>query len=516
MIFSLSLLVSLSLASVSPLIGADKYYAGIGDRLAHGPVTVAGAAMGSLRSLPVTVDQALSGVHLHADDDDDDDDQNQRKWMPLGAELATELLGQAGCHPKLGTAHVRNVEGTATLSKEYPQIMFFGPTGRIVGTGAVMFEFAEASAEGWLSPHGYVSATLNAVPVLVLTATFLDEPCSENPTFSNIVASEHKSTVVPLGDRLIVSNHNDAQRRVMPVTLDDALTAGFVQGSCFKQMGQHVALFLDDAGNVMTTPNRKAKSLFPVVLMYGGGVLSTYFFTIPEPQFSHLWVAAADTNSWDVAAFTPHLFCKNFCDEDCDFDNDYFSTMHHYLRDVDEVDCSVSTTVRGDPEHRVFAGKMTQVLFRDSNGESYVEMWDSCGISCCQKDSNGDLSDYYRPNFGQTEDYVKNAHRAFGMPAGDPTPYFGVSISSEGIQGSPVFRAEEDGSGDDSSASTTMTVLAVVLGVLLALTCCCAAGLAGLLVMNRARASQTQAAHAGASHGHGIKRTNSRRQSGRY
>jgi hypothetical protein len=397
------------------------------------------------------------------------------------------------------------------LSKEYPQIMFFGPTGRIVGTGAVMFEFAEASAEGWLSPHGYVASTLNTVPVLVLTATFLDEPCSENPTFSNIDASKRNSTVVPLGDRLVVSNHDDAQRRVMPVTLDDALTAGFVQGACFKQMGQHFALFLDDAGAVSTVPTWKARSLFPVVLMFGGGVLSTYFFTVPEPQFSHLSVAAADTNSWDVAAFNPHMFCKNFCADTCDFDNEYFSTMHHYLRDVDAVGCMVSKTVREEETEsltEMFPGKLTQImdLYPDDEEDSYVVMWDSCGLSCCQKDSNGDLLPYYRPNYDATEDYAKNAHRAFGMPAGDPSPYFRLAVENGVTTGRPVFRAADAGSGDESSSST-MTVLAVVLGVLLALTCCCAAGLAGLLVMNRARVS---------SHGHGAKRGNSRRQSGHY
>jgi hypothetical protein len=403
------------------------------------------------------------------------------------------------------------------LSKEYPQIMFFGPTGRIVGTGAVMFEFAEASAKGWLSPHGYVASSLNAVPVLVLTATFLDEPCSENPTFSNIDASKHKSSTVPLGDRLIVSNHDDAQRRVMPVTLDDALSAGFVQGACFKQMGQHFALFLDDAGTVLTEPTWKARSLFPVVLMYGGGVLSTYFFTIPEPQFSELVGLSTDTNSWDAAAFNPSFFCKNFCDEACDWDNDYFSTMHHYLREVDAVDCMVSRVVREGETDRVtnvFGSKLTQWTFPYPNDKSYVVMWDSCGLSCCQEDSNGDRTVYYQPDLGSTEDEVKNSHRAHDMPAGDPTPYFGLHSEDNVITGQPVFRAE-DGSGDQSSSST-MTVLAVVLGVLLALTCCCAAGLAGLLVMNRARATQTQAAHTGASHGHGIKRTNSRRQSGRY
>jgi hypothetical protein len=140
----------------------------------------------------------------------------------------------------------------------------------------------------------------------------------------------------PLGDR-VVANQNTARAHALPLTDAAAVAAKYTNGSCFYTMGRHAFYDVESAPHM----SWQAENVAPVVPMYAGGELVAVFFTVPEIEQGLL-----SPHWWEPVPLTDGMMCANFCDSQCTFSGtSFWSTMHIFFRDYDQIGCPNSCTI---------------------------------------------------------------------------------------------------------------------------------------------------------------------------
>jgi len=123
-------------------------------------------------------------------------------------------------------------------------------------------------------------------------------------------------------------------------TEDEAISAGWAEGSCFDSMGLHY--FLDTSTHDGTLDyDGMPANLFPVTVMYDQGAVNAFFFSSVLDQIDDLVTCTPGTNAneWEPLGLSNAHMCYNTCDADCNFNNPCWSTMHIFLKDPKSVKC---------------------------------------------------------------------------------------------------------------------------------------------------------------------------------
>jgi len=130
----------------------------------------------------------------------------------------------------------------------------------------------------------------------------------------------------PLGYNLIV---NQGRANVsIPLTDQAASNSNWMNGSCISKMGRHWAYDLVSAPK----PTWKSGNLFPLMPMYTNGVLATFLIAFPNGELP------IPLSPWE-GPFTPTLFCENWCNSQCTWDNKLWSTLHFFVTNPDLNTC---------------------------------------------------------------------------------------------------------------------------------------------------------------------------------
>lgn len=224
------------------------------------------------------------------------------------------------CSPRLGIPYAQNVDGRPSSDK--PVVLYFTPQGQIAGLGILAY----GKFYGPVVDLGYWVSTGNDEEWFIST-TFRDpdQVCSANFTSSDLI-----------GDRVLVNA--DSLSFVIPMNQTSAVAENFETGSCFESMGTHS--FLDVVGK-NGTMTWKSSNLMPVVPMYDRNQqfnLNAIFFTTPfQRQVS---IPFLKGNEWEPVTLVNTLMCKNFCDENCGWDDTHlWATAHFYFSDPSQVTC---------------------------------------------------------------------------------------------------------------------------------------------------------------------------------
>lgn len=246
--------------------------------------------------------------------------------MPLSLSHAQQLgwsASNATCVPGVGVLYYP--KGVASTT--YPLGIAFNPNnGEITGlqvsvTEAVPQELVKA---GWWRTSNTTVVPQGFKAFITIGTRSLASSCGSQPATGD------------LGDRLIVNP--TAAAIPIPLTVPDAISAGYANGSCFDSMGWHAFRDIAAKPNQLTW---NANTLTPVVPMYDGPRINAIFITVPFVQNGFF-----ATNEWDPVPLLNAFMCKNFCSAQCTFANTYvFQTMHIFFRDYKKVTCPHGCTI---------------------------------------------------------------------------------------------------------------------------------------------------------------------------
>lgn len=239
-------------------------------------------------------------------------------WKPMNASK--------NCVPSLGVAYVLPDDDIAWIkagpSKRHPLTLYFTPFGQSSGIAVNVFG-DEKSA---LVERGFWRKVENTHGEdwgkfkLAVGFRYGRDACSA------------KALPEILGDRVVL-NPDTNKPFAMPLTTSEAVKDKYQRGSCFQSMGHHYFLDLVDGPQM----SWEAANLLPVVPMYNSnGTLNAFFFASSSVQQSMF-----NANWWEPVPLANPLMCKNFCNSNCTFhDTSFFSTMHVYLNDYENVNCA--------------------------------------------------------------------------------------------------------------------------------------------------------------------------------
>jgi hypothetical protein len=270
--------------------------------------------------------------------------------LPTTAAEATQQgwYQNGACTPRLGQEWAQNKNGLPSTDK--PIVLYFTPSGQVTGVGTMGY----GNFTGKVVEDGYWRKVDD--DQYFISVTFRDPAsvCDAGFTSSDL-----------LGDRALINA--DILSREIPLQQADAISEGYEtgktlqsychtshaclfinyplapfvflkKGSCFASMGTHSFYDLVGANGAMTW---EAGNLMPVVPMYDRNndfKLNAIFFTTPfKVQQSAFWPSA---NQWEPVPLVNYLMCKNFCDDNCGWDDTkVWSTMHFYFSDPKKVTC---------------------------------------------------------------------------------------------------------------------------------------------------------------------------------
>jgi len=220
------------------------------------------------------------------------------------------------CNPNFGIAY-SSVPGGPTETS--PGFLYFTSAGQIAGFGArVWTSFLAGYIPKGLIPDFFVPVPgkSNAYDISIIFRS------------SDYMCSGQKSNYV-LGDRVYVNN-----KYVIPLTSDDATTAGWMAGACISEMGTHYSL---DLTGKMTW---NASNLLPVMPMYGVHDKNIKAVLIASTTWQYTYPIGEYEGPIDN-----FIMCGNWCDNSgCTFPGvDLWSIFHWFFTDYTEVNCSGAT-----------------------------------------------------------------------------------------------------------------------------------------------------------------------------
>jgi len=152
-----------------------------------------------------------------------------------------------------------------------------------------------------------------------------------------------------VGDVLIV-NPGGTHSMNLATTQDEAISAGWAEGSCFDSMGLHYFLDTSTHDGTLNYDGMPA-NLFPVTVMYDQGAVNAFFFSSIQDQVNDVATctpalpgiqqgkATNGANGWEPLGLSNEHMCYNTCDADCDFGLPCWATMHIFLKDPKTVKC---------------------------------------------------------------------------------------------------------------------------------------------------------------------------------
>jgi len=195
-------------------------------------------------------------------------------------------------------------KGSSGPSKGDSAILYYTEGGQLTGFGSRMF----GNAPDNLVDQGFWIDTGSADQAYDLILITRDP--------SMICSGDTDDNV--LGDRLLINGNVE-----IPLSMDDAQAAGWVEGNCIPKMGVHHAFDLDYPGS----QSWNYASLVPVLPMYN-----------PQTrQVSAVLLASSDAQriepfgDWE-GPFINALMCKNWCaNTGCTFPGVMLWTTMHWL-----------------------------------------------------------------------------------------------------------------------------------------------------------------------------------------
>ena len=246
--------------------------------------------------------------------------------MPTNAAEAKT----AGWYPDAGSSCIAGLgikysQTSNGPSKAKPISLYFTPAGQVSGVGTVAF----GKLSGAVVDQGYwqSASVAGKADAWRVDVGFRSPQAACSNTVSEML----------LGDRAVINPGSVA--RALPLVQKGpkgAIAEGYDTGSCIASMGTHSFYDLVGKNGSMTwvSPN-----LMPIVPMYdenAGWKLNAIFFTTPFVQQSF---PLLKYNQWEPVPLPNFGMCKNWC-EDCGWeDTHFFSTMHIYFSDPQEVTC---------------------------------------------------------------------------------------------------------------------------------------------------------------------------------
>jgi len=238
--------------------------------------------------------------------------------MNTTAAINQGWLRYTGCVPGVGIAFGYG----GSPNSDYPVTLYYTAAGQLAGIGTDAFGNLEQnliSKKYW----NLIDITKKQFRIKVSFRAAAD-----------ICTNAMQPGV--LGDRLVINQ--DTNPVSLPVTEKDATTMKWTKGSCIQGMGTHWSY------DVLSAPRMSwmDMNLLPVVTMYYRGAISAIFFNSPVRQQSILPIPS--NNMWDIIPIPSFLMCKNWCDDACDWDTMFWSTMHIYFYNPDTLNCGSCTS----------------------------------------------------------------------------------------------------------------------------------------------------------------------------
>jgi len=218
---------------------------------------------------------------------------------------------------QFGYGYAKGTDGSGP-SKGDSAILFFTAGGQLAGFGSRMYGEAPQA----LIDQGYWMATEDGDSYDIVISTRDPGMICSGETDEN-----------DLGDRLWINGIME-----IPTAMDDAQSAGWVEGNCIPKMGIHHAFDL----NYPSSQSWNASSLVPVMPMYHNGKISAVLLASSDAQ------RIEPFGDWE-GPFPNFLFCKNWCaNTGCTFPGvSLWTTMHWLFEDpklntCDGAKCVVS------------------------------------------------------------------------------------------------------------------------------------------------------------------------------
>jgi len=209
------------------------------------------------------------------------------------------------CDPNIGIAYSQEEDGP---TQGYPITVYFSESGQISGMGMTHFGQPAAGLEDfWV-------ADSNGDGNYLMTVSFRD------PSAGLCTANNEQPEY--LGTQVVVNQ--GSLNFVIPLDNTAAEAAEFTAGGCIGHMGTHWSYDLKTHPEMSWVPS----NLAPVVAMYNDRPLSAFFFTTPTLQYSEPF------GPWE-GPIPDNLMCLNWCDSSCDFNINFWNTLHFFITDPD-------------------------------------------------------------------------------------------------------------------------------------------------------------------------------------
>jgi len=231
------------------------------------------------------------------------------KVLPLTVDEAIQsgYSNYTDCNPYVGIAYSAETGGP---TEGYPITVYFTSGGQIAGIGMTHYGQPAFGLENyWIE---------QADGTFLITVSFRDpKGICNGYTYEELV-----------GDRVVINQNGGEVDYNFPLTSEEATQQSFTQGGCINSMGIHWSLDLSTAP-VMSW---NASNFMPVVAMYNQGVISAFFITTPNLQYGEPF------GPWE-GPIPSFLMCRNWCDDSCSWNVNFWSVLHFFLTDPSLNNC---------------------------------------------------------------------------------------------------------------------------------------------------------------------------------
>jgi len=207
-----------------------------------------------------------------------------------------------GC-TQFGYGYAKGADGSGPTQGD-SAILYFTEGGQLAGFGSRMW--GEAPSD--LIEQGYWMANTDGESYDLILQTRDPSVMCSGATDSDV-----------LGDRLVINGVME-----IPLQMNAAQTAGWVEGNCITKMGIHHAYDL----NYPFSQSWNASSLVPVMPMYSpqSGAITAVLLASTDAQRIEPFFG-----DWE-GPFINSLFCKNWCaNTGCTFPGVMFWTTMHWM-----------------------------------------------------------------------------------------------------------------------------------------------------------------------------------------
>jgi len=230
------------------------------------------------------------------------------KTLPITMKDAESSgwLNYSTCDDDRGIAFALN----GAPDSDNPVSLYYTSAGQLAGVSLTVFDktVPQALLDYW-EPTGNGNNTL--------TVSFRNQT----------VMCTGLMETAPIGYQAVI-NQGGVNIEI-PLNDTTAEEENWTNGSCIEYMGRHWAYDLQSAPKFTW----QYTNLLPIEPMYMFGRLVAFLFSYGDFE------AIEPIGDWE-GPFIPSLFCENFCQSDCTFNVNFFSTMHFFITDYTLNKCT--------------------------------------------------------------------------------------------------------------------------------------------------------------------------------